>query len=132
MSPPASRVGAAPRAFRIGVPAVDLFPVRLWAQLMNRRIRSVTAAQLDYGDAGGLPILREAIAEHVRLARGTPCEPDQVVVVGGAQRGLDLVCRLLLDPGDWAWMEEPGYPGAHSALVSAGARIQPVPSTMKD
>jgi GntR family transcriptional regulator/MocR family aminotransferase len=48
-------------------------------------------------------------------------------VVGGAQAGLDLVSRMLLDPGDTAWMEEPGYPGARGALLGAGARLHPVP-----
>ena len=50
-----------------------------------------------------------------------------MIVVTGAQHGLELVCRLLLDPGDVAWMEEPGYPGARGALVAAGARIRPIP-----
>jgi GntR family transcriptional regulator/MocR family aminotransferase len=50
-----------------------------------------------------------------------------VIVVSGAQRGLALVSGLLLDPGDQAWLEEPGYPGARSALVGAGAEIVPVP-----
>jgi GntR family transcriptional regulator/MocR family aminotransferase len=49
-----------------------------------------------------------------------------VLVVAGAPQGFELVCRLLLDPGDRAWMEEPGYPGARSALRAAGARIVPV------
>jgi len=70
--------------------------------------------------------LRQAIASHVRAARGTECDSDQVFVVSGAQRAMDLLCQLLLDPGDEAWMEEPGYPGARSALVAAGARIHPV------
>ena len=50
-----------------------------------------------------------------------------MIVVSGAQHGLELICRLLLDPGDVAWMEEPGYPGARGALVAAGARIRPIP-----
>jgi GntR family transcriptional regulator / MocR family aminotransferase len=122
----ARRFGGPPRAFRIGTPGVDLFPIRLWQQIVNRRLRSVTAAQLDYGDAAGLRALREAIGHHVQMARGTQCTADQVVVVAGAQQGLDLICRLLLAPGDRAWMEEPGYPGARSALLGAGARILPV------
>jgi GntR family transcriptional regulator/MocR family aminotransferase len=52
---------------------------------------------------------------------------DQVIIVAGAQQGFDLICRLLLDPGDRVWMEEPGYPGARSALLAAGARIYPAP-----
>jgi GntR family transcriptional regulator/MocR family aminotransferase len=126
MTPAALRVDGPPRPFRIGVPALDLFPVRTWSQLVGRRHRSVTAAQLDYGEAAGLRALREAIAEHVASARGTRCLAEQVFVVSGAQRGLDLVCHLLLDHGDRAWMEEPGYPGAWKALMAAGARVVPV------
>jgi GntR family transcriptional regulator/MocR family aminotransferase len=120
------RLAGPPRPFRIGTPGVDLFPVRIWAQLAARRLRAVTSAQLDYGESGGIRALREAIAAHVQIARGTVCDADQVVIVAGAQQGLDLACRLLLDPGDRAWMEDPGYPGARSALVGAGARILPV------
>jgi GntR family transcriptional regulator/MocR family aminotransferase len=123
----ARRVGAAPRPFRIGVPALDQFPIRLWSQLAGRYLRAITLSQLDYGDSGGLPQLRRAIAEHVSTTRGTRCDAEQVIVIAGAQRGLDLTCRILLDPGDHAWMEEPGYPGAQNALISAGARIQPIP-----
>jgi Aminotransferase class I and II len=122
----ARRLDGPPRPFRIGTPGVDLFPVRVWSRLASRRLRSVTAGQLDYGDSAGLRGLREAIAEHVKTARGTQCDADQVLVVAGAQQGLDLICRLLLDPGDPVWMEDPGYPGARSALEGAGARILPV------
>jgi len=123
----AVRLAGPPRPFRVGTPGVDLFPVRIWSRLVNRRLGSVTAAQLDYGDPAGLRALREAIAEHVQAARGTQCGADQILVVAGAQQGLDLICRLLLDPDDRVWMEEPGYPGARSALLAAGARILPVP-----
>jgi GntR family transcriptional regulator/MocR family aminotransferase len=123
----ARRLDGPPRAFRLGTPGVDLFPVALWSRLVNRRLRSVTLVQLDYGDSAGLQVLREAIADHVQTARGTRCGAEQVLMVAGAQQGFELVCRLLLDPGDRVWMEEPGYPGARSALRAAGARIVPVP-----
>jgi GntR family transcriptional regulator / MocR family aminotransferase len=122
----ALKIGSAPRAFRIGTPALDCFPIHLWARLANRRWKSVTLAQLDYSDPAGLLALREAIADHVGRSRGTSCTADQVVIVSGAQHGLEWICRLLIDPGDIAWMEEPGYPSAHGALVAAGARIRPV------
>lgn len=139
--PPLSRRGAAlvpaarggrrlpgpPRPFRVGTPAVDRFPLATWARLASRRLRSATPADLDYGDPAGLPALRQAIAEHVQSARGTACGADQIVVVAGAQQGLDLVCRVLLDAGDRVGMEDPGYPGARSAFVAAGAQITPVP-----
>ena len=139
--PPISRRGAAmakvpamgvripgpPRPFRLGVPGLDLFPIRLWTQLVTRRLRSATLAQLDYGDTAGILPLREAIADHVRSARGTRCHADQVIVTAGAQRGVDLICHLLLDPGDEAWLEEPGYAGARAALIAAGVRVLPAP-----
>ena len=126
MPPGAQRIPGPPRPFRIGTPALDLFPARLWTQLVHRRLRGITVAQLDYGPPAGLRVLREAVAAHVQTARGTQCTADQVVIVAGAQQGLDLICRLLLDPGDRVWMEDPGYPGARSALVGSGARILPV------
>lgn len=123
---PARRIGGPPRAFRLGVPALDRFPLRLWSQLVSRRMRSMTLGQLDYADSAGCVDLRRAIAEHVQAARGTTCVADQVIVVAGAQRGLQMIGSLLLDPGDRVWLEDPGYPGARSALVQAGARIVPV------
>jgi GntR family transcriptional regulator/MocR family aminotransferase len=123
---PARRIDGPPRAFRLGAPALDLFPLRLWSQLVNRRLRSMTMGQLDYAEYAGVAALRKAIAEHVQTSRGTRCDPDQVFVVPGAQRGLQLLCSVLLDAGDRVWLEEPGYPGARSAFVGAGARIVPV------
>lgn len=122
----ARRIGGPPRAFRLGVPALDRFPLRLWSQLVGRRLRSMTQGQLDYADPSGCLDLRRAIAEHVQAARGTTCVADQVFVVAGAQRGLQMICSMLLDPGDRVWLEEPGYPGARSALAQAAARIVPV------
>lgn len=122
--PRAWRLPGGPRPFRIGTPAVDLLPVRLWSQLTSRRLRSASPAQFDYGE---WPPLREAIAAHLASARATQCSPEQIVIVAGAQSGLDLMARLLLDPGDAAWVEEPGYAGAHGALVGASAHIVPVP-----
>jgi GntR family transcriptional regulator/MocR family aminotransferase len=121
-----AKIGGAPRAFRIGTPALDCFPIHLWARLANRRWKSVTLSQLDYSDPAGLFALRQAIADHVGRARGTSCTAEQVVIVSGAQHGLEWICRLLIDPGDTVWMEEPGYPSARGALVAAGARIRAV------
>jgi GntR family transcriptional regulator/MocR family aminotransferase len=119
------RLGGPPRAFRLGVPALDLFPVRLWSQLVTRRLRSMTLRQLDYSDVAGFRELRQAVAEYVQAARGTTCTADQVFIVAGAQRALQMIFSLLVDPGDRVWLEEPGYPGARSALVQAGAHIVP-------
>ncbi len=82
---------------------------------------------LNYGDPAGYPPLRDAIAGHIGTARGVRCSADQVIVTTGTQQGLALACRLLLEPGDVAWMEDPGYAGALAAMQSAAARIAPIP-----
>jgi GntR family transcriptional regulator/MocR family aminotransferase len=125
--PAARRLAGPARAFRLGVPALEQFPIALWSRLSSRRVSGLTTRDLDYGAAAGLPALREAIADHMRTARGARCEAEQVYIVGGAQRGIDIVCRLLLDAGASAAVEDPGFPGAWSALASAGAQIVPVP-----
>ena len=118
--------GRTPAPFRLGVPAVDAFPARLWARLTARRWRHGDV-HLGDADPGGEPALRAAIATYVANARGTRCTADQVIVVSGTQQALDLTARVLLDVGDAAWLEDPGYPGARAAFASAGARIVPVP-----
>ena len=123
---PAWRDPTFPRAFRLGTPAVDLFPLPLWSKISQQCVKTNRPSRLDYSQLIGLPALREAIAEQVR-SRGTTCDPNQVIVTAGAQPALHLVFQLLLDPGDPVWMEEPGYPGAHSALMAAGADVQLMP-----
>ena len=80
-----------------------------------------------YGDAMGYMPLREAIAEYLGAARAVRCEPSQILVTTGSQLGLQLSAQVLLDPNERVWIEEPGYPGARHALMSAGAQLVPVP-----
>ena len=114
-------------AFEPGLPDIAAFPHRVWARILARHARVPEHARLGYGNAAGDPRLRAAIAAYVAATRGVGCVPDQVVVVTGAQAALDLCARLLLDPGDPAWIEEPGYAGARAALLGAGARLEPIP-----
>jgi GntR family transcriptional regulator/MocR family aminotransferase len=114
-------------AFRPGVPALDAFPRELWARMAARLLRHPPAGLLSYADAAGYPPLRHAIAEYLRAARGVRCSAGQVIVTAGSQQALNLAARLLLDPGDSAWVEDPGYMGARGALIAAGVRPVPVP-----
>ena len=113
----------------LGACATDLsgFPAQTWNRLLARRARRAGSTVLATSDPAGVPALRRAIAEYVRLARGVHCESGQVLVVNSAQQALDLAARLLLDPGATAAMEEPGYPSARAALQAAGASVRPVP-----
>jgi GntR family transcriptional regulator/MocR family aminotransferase len=116
-----------PGAFWPGVPPVDQFPLGLWSRLATRCYRDLPVSQLYHGPAAGYPPLRNAIAEYLTAARGTRCSPDQVIVLSSAQEALELACRVLLDPGDVAWLEDPSWNGIHGAMISAGASIRHVP-----
>ncbi|MCA1633812.1 MAG: PLP-dependent aminotransferase family protein [Acidobacteria bacterium] len=122
-----SRFEGRARPFRPGTPALDAFPFELWSRLTARHWRRPRRDLLNYGDPAGHAPLRAAIAAYLGAARAVVCEPEQVIVVAGAQQALDLAARVLLDPGDAAWVEEPGYLGAKGALAAAGARLVPVP-----
>ncbi len=116
-----------PQPFASGLPDPDAFPFRVWARLMARCWRRPRYELLTYGDPAGYRPLREAVAAYLKAARAVRCEADQVVVVSGSQQALDLAARLLIDPGDTALIEDPGYPGARIALSSAGASLLRLP-----
>lgn len=122
-----ARDRGAPRAFRPGVPATDEFPFGVWRRLVGKVWRRPSAGLLEYGEPAGYGPLRAEISTHLGPARAVRCEPGQVIVVSGSQQALDLCARVLLDPGDPVWVEEPGYRGARAALLGAGARLVPVP-----
>jgi GntR family transcriptional regulator/MocR family aminotransferase len=115
------------RAFRTSVPALDIFPVDVWGRLAARRWRRSSPASLGYSDTAGLNALRQAIADDLNTARGVRCTAEQVIVTSGSQQGVDLAGRVLLDPGDKVWMEDPGYFGAGGAFIAAGGTLVPVP-----
>ncbi|WP_404368684.1 PLP-dependent aminotransferase family protein [Corallococcus coralloides] len=123
----APRLGAAPRAFRPGVPALDLFPTALWARTVSRVHARASTGLLDGGDPSGHAPLRESIAIHVSVSRGVRCSPEQVFITAGTQQAFDEVLRLALNPGDPVWVEDPGYPGVRRAVLSAGGRPVPIP-----
>ena len=123
----ARRGVSTPRPFRPGLPALDEFPRGLFARIAARTLRHASPAVLTYGDPAGYRPLRQAIAEYLRGARGVRCSADQVIVTAGSQQALDLAVRLLLDPGDVAWVEDPGYLGARGAFQAAGVRCAPIP-----
>lgn len=125
-----ARRGASDRqwgAFAAGVPDVSLFPRQVWLRLLNRHWRRPSSETLSYSTVGGHPALRRALAEHLHLARSVRCEPEQIVITSGIHQAIDVVSRLLGDPGDRAWMEEPGYWGTRSVLASNGIEVVPVP-----
>jgi GntR family transcriptional regulator / MocR family aminotransferase len=115
-----------PSAFRIGQPAIDEFPFLVW-QKLERQTPTVQRARLaHYQDPAGHPPLRQAIAQWLLVSRGIQCDGEQVLITSGSQQAIDLLARLLLDPGDEVLVEDPGYPGIRANLVSQGAVARPV------
>ncbi|MBX3568108.1 MAG: PLP-dependent aminotransferase family protein [Rhizobiaceae bacterium] len=112
--------------FHPGVPETASFPFSIWSNLLLRNARRRDESLLGYLQFAGHPGLRQTIATNLGLSRGISCTAEQVIVVTGAQAALDLVARVLTDEGDDAWIEEPGYLGAKSAFLAAGARLAPL------
>ncbi|WP_163614878.1 aminotransferase class I/II-fold pyridoxal phosphate-dependent enzyme, partial [Klebsiella pneumoniae] len=78
-----------------------------------------------YADPIGELALRTEVAQYLRAARAVRCEPEQIIILSGAQQALDLAVRSLVDPGDSVWVEDPGYLGARFALRAVGATLIP-------
>jgi len=114
-------------AFRVSLPALDHFPRRIWARLVTRHARGMSIEQMAYGDPAGYLPLRHAVADYLRTARAVACDASQVLIVSGSQMALHLCARVLLEPGDTFYFEDPGYPGARAALSATGATLQSVP-----
>lgn len=114
-------------AFSVSQVSCEHFPVQVWNSLVTSRSRGLHAKALDYGDPMGSKRLREALATHLRTARGVRCEAQQIMVVSGSQQGLEITARVLLDPGERVWMEEPGYNFARSVFAFMGCHLVPVP-----
>src|SRR5262245_42855786 len=128
--PPARPPGPRPGLrydFRYGRPAVDEFPREIWRRLLAAHARRASVDVLGYGSPAGHGPLRAALSEYLGRARGVVSDPERILVVNGTQQALDLIARVLLDPGDGAVVEEPHYPGATIPFEAVGARLLRVP-----
>ncbi len=114
-------------AFSVHQPALEQFPFESWSKLVARHSRSPRLHAIRPIDPLGLMPLRTAICSYLRTARAVRCDPEQIMVVSGSQQALDITIRVLLDPGDRAWIEDPCYPLVRSVLMGSGCRVVPVP-----
>jgi GntR family transcriptional regulator/MocR family aminotransferase len=101
-----------------------LFPNRDWRRAMLRALGTVSP---QYGDPAGTTELRGALARWVARSRGVTTTEHEVVVTSGAGHGIDLVARVLLNPGDVVAVEEPGYPPVAKLLRSQGLTVVGTP-----
>lgn len=114
-----------PIYFGDGSPAREAIPL----DLMQEASQKVWANALDvlaYGDQQGVPALREVIARRMdRL--GTQVDASEVLVTAGSTQGIELACRVFLDPGDVVIVEEPTFLGALETFATYEATIVGVP-----
>ncbi|WP_420813211.1 PLP-dependent aminotransferase family protein [Pararobbsia silviterrae] len=113
-------------AFMPGVPDVSRFPVRVWTRLHNTHWRRPRLDLMTYAPGGGLPALRQSLADYLRTSRSVRCAPEQIILTTGIHQSIDLAVRLLSDPGDTIWTEDPCYWGIRSVLQISGLRVRPI------
>ncbi|MEO6626720.1 MAG: PLP-dependent aminotransferase family protein [Burkholderiaceae bacterium] len=102
-------------SFAGGMPSPETFPKAEFARALEAVMRKDGDAALQYGPTNGYLPLREWIAQSLSLHGGT-VSPEQVLITSGSQQGLDLLGKVLLDPGDAVAVETPTYLGALQAL----------------
>ena len=110
-----------------GHPAVDEFPIEVWERLRAKVLAKKGAALLRYSSNCGDGDLRKAIATYLCDFRGAHCHPDQIVIVAGMQQAMLISAMALLNSGEAAWVEDPGYHMARRAFAFAGAAVIPRP-----
>jgi GntR family transcriptional regulator/MocR family aminotransferase len=111
-------------AFMPGVPDVTQFPYQKFARALPK---NPAPYMLAYSHGGGLPILREALSNYLRISRSVQCEPDQIIITEGVHQAIDLTVRMLGSHGDSAWVEDPGYWGARTVFAANGINAIPIP-----
>ena len=113
--------------FRPGLPDLANFPIETWRRLASYNLRAMSNDVGRYGDAPGHSRLRTAIARYLAHSRAVACTAADVVICNGSQQALDLLARILVDPGTCVAIENPGYTPAGSIFAAMGATIVPVP-----
>jgi len=113
--------------FGFGRSFPHIFPYDIWRKLLARYLSTDDAMLSRFGSVAGFYPLREALADYLTRWREVTSEPEQVVIVNGAQQALDILARLLLEPGDEVLVETPGYADAFSLFQLNGAQLTAVP-----
>ena len=113
-------------ALSVGLPAPELLPLGAVEEVQATLLRELGTATLLHCPTEGVTALRESVAT-LMTERGIDATVDDVMITSGSQQGLDLVARVLLDPGDAVVVEEPSFFGALQVFRGAQARLLGVP-----
>jgi len=113
--------------FRPGVPALELFPVKLWNKYLLDAANSCDRRTMNYGETKGQSSLRQSIARHLITTRGMQVDPEQIIITAGAQQAFALTGLVMLNQSDTVWYENPGHIAGREVLEALGANVVPVP-----
>jgi GntR family transcriptional regulator/MocR family aminotransferase len=113
--------------FQMGLPALDMFPRKIWARLGARCVRAMQPSDMVHPSVYGLPVLRAEIAAYLHVSRGINCSPSQIFVTSGYRHTIELIAHSLLKAGDRVWLENPGYPPTRELLGHVNIAAVPVP-----
>ena len=113
-------------SFAPGYPAPETFPWSEFQEIARELLGGGDGHVLQYGPTRGYRPLLEAIGG-IMANRGVPTEPERLLVTTGSQQGLDLIARVLVDPGDVVLVELPTYTGAITAFRNVQAQMIGVP-----
>ena len=113
--------------FRPGLPEFRSFPIEVWRRLAAKSLRVLSNDVGAYGDAAGQPGLRAAVARYLSHSRAVHCDGGDVFICNGSQQALDLLGRILIEPGTRVAIEDPGYTPALSVFRAMGAKVLGVP-----
>jgi GntR family transcriptional regulator / MocR family aminotransferase len=119
--------GAPGVSFVPALPALDEFPIEIWERLRAEVLARKGAHLLQYASSRGDADLRKAIATYLCDFRGARCHPDQIVITAGTQQAMMISAMALVNRGEVAWIEDPGFYQARRAFGFAGATLVPRP-----
>ncbi len=109
-----------------GLPQTELFPLEDFRLSLNRAFRKEGATLLQLGLSGGYQPLQQYLAAQMALL-GIQVTPDEVLITNGCQQSMDLISRILVQPGDEVVIENPTFPGAISVFCGANSKSISVP-----
>ena len=107
--------------------ALDEFPIEIWERLRAQVLAKKGAHLLQYASSHGDADLRKAIAAYLCDYRGARCHPDQIIITAGTQQAMMISAMALVNRGEVAWIEDPGFYQARRAFGFAGATVVPRP-----
>lgn len=112
-------------SFVPAVAALDEFPIEIWERLRAQVLAKKGAHLLQYASSRGDPELRKALATYLCDYRGARCHPDQIIITAGTQQAMMISAMALVNRGEVAWIEDPGFYQARRTFGFAGAIVVP-------